>query len=145
MQKIYTIGFTKKSAETFFTILIDKGVSKIIDVRLNNVSQLAGFTKMNDLKYFLKSIGGIEYEHMPALAPTAGILEDYKKKRITWADLEQQFKALLKERKVKTIVETENLHNSCLLCSEPSAEKCHRRLVAEYLKKTGDEITIEHL
>lgn len=143
--RLYTIGFTKKKAETFFGALKKAGIKRIIDVRLNNVSQLAGFAKRNDLTFFLKELCECDYRHIPLLAPTKDILDRYKNKKMSWTDYESQFDKLMKERKIETLVTREELDGACLLCSEPTAEKCHRRLVAEYLKKKLGEIEIKHL
>ena len=142
---IFTIGFTKKNAETFFGKLAEASVEKLIDIRLNNVSQLAGFAKKDDLIYFLKRICDCGYRHEPLLAPTKAILDGYKKKEIGWPEYETRFNDLLKVRKAHTLVSSSELHMACLLCSEPTPEKCHRRLVAEYLKNHFDNIEIQHL
>lgn len=143
--KLYTIGFTKKNAETFFSLLKEKKVEKIIDVRLNNSSQLAGFAKQDDLSFFLKEICGIEYFHETILSPTEHILKNYKKKNISWSQYEEQFNKLLDERKPESKIKIENLNNACLLCSESAAENCHRRLVAEYFQKIYPNLEIIHL
>ena len=143
---LFTIGFTQKNAEQFFEILIKKGVKRVIDTRLNNVSQLAGFAKQKDLKYFLARLGGIEYIHLLDLAPTKTILDDYKQKRISWSDYEQKFNTLITERKIEQNISPELLEDACLLCSEPTPHHCHRRLVAEYLDRKLDlSININHL
>jgi uncharacterized protein (DUF488 family) len=143
--KIFTIGFTKKSAETFFTRLRDARVRRLIDVRLNNVSQLAGFTKKDDLRYFSKQICDIDYMHLPQLAPTSEILDPYKKqKNGDWRLYEQQFLALMEARHIEQIEPT-ILDGACLLCSEEKPHNCHRRLVAEYLKERWTDVQIEHL
>src|SRR5271157_6132758 len=133
---IFTIGFTRKSAETFFTRLKEARVRRSVDVRLNNVSQLAGFTKKGDLRYFTKAICGIEYVHLPELAPTADILDSYKKrKNADWQAYERRFVELMRSRRIDKIVPRELLADGCLLCSEETPEHCHRRLVAEYLRE----------
>lgn len=143
--KLFTIGFTKKSAETFFTRLKNAGVKRLIDVRLNNVSQLAGFTKKDDLRYFTKTICNIEYVHLPELAPTAEILDPYKKaKNGDWQLYERQFLDLMRSRHIET-TSREILDGGCLLCSEEKPHHCHRRLVAEYLKEQWIEVEIEHI
>jgi uncharacterized protein (DUF488 family) len=142
---IFTIGFTKKNAKTFFEKLTDAGVKKLIDIRLNNVSQLAGFAKRDDLKYFLKRLCQCEYEHKPLLAPTKKILYDYKNKNIDWKEYEKRFIDLMNERKAHTLVTPSELHMACLLCSEPTPEKCHRSLVAEYFKNRFNNVEIKHL
>ncbi|MEN8216438.1 MAG: DUF488 domain-containing protein [Pseudomonadota bacterium] len=143
--KIYTIGFTKKTAEKFFTKLKKAGVKRIIDIRLNNKSQLAGFAKQDDLKYFLKALCDIEYVYIPALAPTKAILEAYKKNQGNWSIYEKQFLALMQERKIENKFKADSFHQGCLLCSEDTPEHCHRRLVAEYLSDKWENIKIKHL
>jgi uncharacterized protein (DUF488 family) len=143
--KIYTIGFTKMSAEEFFGKLIKAQVRKVVDARLNNTSQLAGFAKKNDLKYFLEAIGNIDYVHMPILAPSQEILREYKKKRGDWHIYERSFLSLMEERHIEKVVSPEELDQTCLLCSEHLPKHCHRRLVAEYLKDKWGNVEIEHL
>jgi uncharacterized protein (DUF488 family) len=143
--KIFTIGFTKKSAETFFTKLKNAGVKRLVDVRLNNVSQLAGFAKKNDLRYFTREICGIEYLHMPQLAPTADILDAYKKHRGDWGIYERQFLDLMKARRIEDNMPAEMLDGGCLLCSEEKPHQCHRRLVAEYLNERWGNVEIQHI
>ncbi len=142
---LFTIGFTKKSAEQFFELLLKAGVRRIIDTRLNNVSQLAGFTKRPDLEYFLHKIGNIEYVHRLDLAPTKEILDAYKKNGGDWQTYEKQFLQLVSDRKIEQNVSPELLDGSCLLCSEPTPHHCHRRLVAEYLSQKLGTLTIHHL
>ena len=122
--KIFTIGFTKKTAEEFFTRLIRAGVKRVIDIRLNNVSQLAGFTKREDLRYFLRTIGGIDYHHRPDLAPTQQILDAFKKSKGSWSVYERDFLALLSARGVEKEITPELLHEACLLCSEEKPVQC---------------------
>ncbi len=143
--KIFTIGFTKKTAEEFFTLLIRAGVRRVIDIRLNNVSQLAGFTKRDDLCYFLRTIGGLDYLHRTDLAPTQQIMDAFRKSKGSWSDYERDFLALLSARKVEREVTPELLHESCLLCSEENPLQCHRRLVAEYLRSKWSNVEIIHL
>jgi len=142
---VFTIGFAKKSARKFFEILRRAGVRRVVDIRLNNVSQLAGFTKKDDLAYFLEVIGGIGYEHRPELAPTKEILDGYKRKALTWSQYEERFRALMIERHAETLVAPAYIDRACLLCSEPKADKCHRRLVAEYLRCNWGNVEIRHL
>jgi len=118
---------------------------RLLDVRLNNVSQLAGFTKRDDLRFFCQAILAIEYRHLPELAPTQLMLDDYKKNGGDWLDYEAKFLALMSERKVEDKIATELIDGGCLLCSEPTPENCHRRLVAEYLKGKWGNIEIEHI
>jgi uncharacterized protein (DUF488 family) len=143
--KIFTIGFTKKSAETFFTRLANTGVKRLIDVRLNNVSQLAGFTKKEDLRFFTKAICNIEYMHLPELAPTAEILDPFKKaKNGDWGIYERQFLDLMQARRIED-TPREIVDGGCLLCSEEKPHHCHRRLVAEYLREHWGDVEIEHI
>lgn len=143
--RLYTIGFTKKTAEEFFTTLRKAHVKSLIDVRLNNISQLAGFTKRDDLAFFLREICQCDYRHEPALAPTEAILDAYKKKAMDWTEYEEGFSALLRERQAENRVDLATLDQACLLCSEPKADKCHRRLVAEYFRSRLGHIEIVHL
>src|SRR5215813_1358302 len=114
---IYTIGFAGTSAERFFSRLCDSGAKRVVDVRLNNVSQLAGFTKKQDLIYFLKHICGMDYTHLPDLAPTQEMLADYKKRRGSWEAYERQFLDLMRQRRIEEKVSKEALADGCLLCS----------------------------
>lgn len=143
--KIYTIGFTKKSAEEFFTKLCKAGVKRILDVRLNNVSQLAGFTKKDDLHYFAKAICGIAYVHLPELAPTQALLDEYKKKGGDWSVYERGFIELMTKRRIEETISREIFNEGCLLCSEHKPHHCHRRLVAEYLRDKWGDIEINHI
>ena len=145
MIKLFTIGFTGKSAEKFFTLWKEAGVKKIIDTRVNNVSQLSGFAKGTDLKYFASEIADIEYEHNLDFAPTKELLSNYRDKKITWEDYEIEFIKLLEERGISSKYNTEVLNECCLLCSEHEPDQCHRRLLAEYLKKRNGAIEIIHL
>ena len=142
---LFTIGFTKKTAEEFFTKLQAANVKLLVDVRLNNVSQLAAFTKRDDLKYFLQTIAGIGYQHLPELSPTKDILDAYKKKEIEWSEYELEFQRLLQSRHIESIVHQEQMDHACLLCSEPQPDHCHRRLVAEYLQACWGNTRIEHI
>lgn len=143
--KVYTIGFTKKSAETFFGLLRKSGAERLVDVRLNNVSQLAGFAKRDDLRFFLAELCGMGYQHELELAPTKSMLDDYKKHGASWGDYERWFLDLIAARQIETRIAREALDNSVLLCSEDTPHHCHRRLVAEYLADRWDDVTIEHL
>jgi uncharacterized protein (DUF488 family) len=127
--KIYTIGFTKKTAEQFFETLRASGAKRLVDVRLNNVSQLAGFAKKQDLAYFLGTICGMDYVHLPALAPTQDILDEYKKRKGDWQIYEQGFLSLMRERRIEQTVSRDVLTDSCLLCSDDKPDHYHRRLV----------------
>ena len=143
--KLFTIGFTQKSAREFFTALKDAGVKRVVDVRLNNNSQLAGFSKKDDLPYFLKEIGGIEYVHLPELAPTQDILDAYKKRKGDWNVYEEKFLDLMASREIEKKIDPEVLQQGCLLCSEHLPRHCHRRLVAEYLNAKWGGIEVKHL
>lgn len=143
--KAYTIGFTKKSAEEFFTKLHEAGVQRIVDVRLNNVSQLAGFAKRDDLRYFLKAIYNIDYLHVPELAPTKEMLDAYKKDHRDWDRYEMEFLELIDQRRIHDSVGKAVIHGGCLLCSEHLPEHCHRRLVAEYLDEHWGDLEIVHI
>jgi uncharacterized protein (DUF488 family) len=142
---LFTIGFSKKNARQFFKVLQNVGVNKIVDIRLNNVSQLAGFTKKDDLEFFLNAVADIGYEHRPEMAPSKELLDCYKKKKLTWSEYETRFSILMIERHIENIIKPKELNNACLLCSEPKADKCHRRLVAEYLKSKWSNVEIRHL
>ncbi len=142
---LFTIGFTQKSAETFFTLMQKAGVRRVLDIRLHNTSQLAGFAKKDDLRYFLMAIAGIDYRHLPELAPTQEILEGFKKRDGAWDRYRKEFLALLETRKIHERIRPEDVHMNCLLCSEPEPDHCHRRLVAEYLAARWPELTIVHL
>ncbi len=143
--KIYTIGFTRKSASVFFSTLQNAGVRRIVDVRLNNVSQLAAFAKRDDLQYFAKAICGIGYIHLPSLAPTKDMLDKYKKERGDWSVYEEKFLDLMKTRRIEDTIPREILDGGCLLCSEETPHYCHRRLVAEYLGAKWGSVEIEHI
>jgi len=143
--RIFTIGFTKKSAEIFFTRLGDARVQRLLDVRLNNVSQLAGFTKRDDLHYFARAICNIEYLHLPELAPTQDMLDAYKKRKGDWATYEREFLDLMRQRHIEDTLTRETLGDGCLLCSEEKPEHCHRRLVAEYLKEKWGDLEVHHI
>jgi uncharacterized protein (DUF488 family) len=144
--KVSTIGFTKTSAEKFFERLLNAGVKKVLDVRLHNTSQLAGFAKADDLSYLLKRIGEIEYIHQPLLAPTDPMLKAYKKEKGDWRSYEHQFLELMSERRVEDRFRPEMFDGTCLLCSEATPHECHRRLVCEYLNHKWDgALEVRHL
>lgn len=145
MPSLFTIGFTQKTAEQFFAKLQEAGVKRLIDVRLNNVSQLAGFTKKEDLRYFLRAIAGIEYLHLTELAPTPEMLDEYKKKKGAWADYEKRFLDLIAQRRIEKSLPRDVFASGCLLCSEAKPHHCHRRLVAEYLKEKWGNVDVRHL
>jgi uncharacterized protein (DUF488 family) len=143
--ELFTIGFTHKSAREFFTRLKEARIERVLDVRLNNKSQLAGFSKKEDLAYFLKEIVGIAYVHLPELAPTQEMLDAYKKETKDWPGYERQFLDLMARREVEKKIDPELLRRGCLLCSEHLPHHCHRRLVAEYLFQKWGGIRTEHL
>ncbi|HVF14075.1 MAG TPA: DUF488 domain-containing protein [Acidimicrobiales bacterium] len=142
---VYTIGFTKKSAERFFGLLRGSDTKRLVDVRLNNVSQLAGFAKRDDLKFFLREICGVDYLHLPLLAPTQEMLDEYKKGDGDWNLYEKRFLDLMESRSIEDEVPRDVIEDGCLLCSEDKPHHCHRRLVAEYLRDRWSGLTIEHL
>lgn len=143
---IYTIGFTQKKAEQFFKLINSGTIETLLDVRLNNVSQLAGFAKRDDLRFFLRELCNAEYIHVPDWAPTKEILNAYKKKEISWESYEDKFLNLMSKRHIEKDVNHELLANSCLLCSEHKPHHCHRRLVVEYLNEnTGLDLKVKHL
>ena len=143
---LYTIGFTQKSAERFFTLIRTAGVKRLVDVRLNNVSQLAGFAKRDDLRFFLREICEAEYHQEPLLAPEERMLKTYKNSEITWAEYEKRFLDLMEVRRIETKFEPQDLDESCLLCSEHKPHQCHRRLVAEYLNgHWRTQLEVKHL
>ncbi len=144
--EICTIGFTQKSAPQFFGALRDAGIKQLVDIRLNNVSQLAGFTRKGDLPFFLREICDAGYLHEPLLAPTQELLEDYRKNGTDWSAYEVRFNALMAERRIEDAIDR-NLFSTptVLLCSEPTAARCHRRLVVEYLSAKWGPIAVSHL
>jgi uncharacterized protein (DUF488 family) len=144
--KVSTIGFTKTTAEGFFDRLLKAGVKKVVDVRLHNTSQLAGFAKADDLAYFLKRIGGIEYVHQPLLAPTDPMLKAYKKEKGDWRAYEERFLHLMSERQIEKRLKPDMFDGTCFLCSEAVPHHCHRRLVCEYLNEKWDgALDVRHL
>ena len=143
--KLFTIGFTKKTAQEFFGKLQQAGVKRIVNIRLNNVSQLAGFSKKEDLEFFLRVIAKIEYVHVPQLAPTQEILDAFKKHDGDWAVYEAAFSRLLESRHAEDVVPRSTMDYACLLCSEDKPDRCHRRLVAEYLQKHWENVVIVHI
>lgn len=148
MRNIFSIGFTKKSASIFFELLIKNEVHKIIDVRLNNKSQLAGFAKGSDLKYFLDKVAGISYKYEEIFAPTKEILDAYKKREINWDMYEEKYVRLMLERKINSYIENKGIDywlSSCILCSEETADYCHRRLVINEVLKVFPDIEVMHI
>lgn len=143
--KLFTIGFTKKTAEVFFTILRRAKIKRILDIRLNNISQLAGFTKRNNLQFFLRELCSADYHHFLECAPTDKILSAYKKKGGSWDSYVRDFTPLIHARHIETVLTPDLLDYGCLLCSEPTPEECHRRLVAEYLMERVEGLSVQHL
>lgn len=144
--EIYTIGFTKRTAPSFFGALRDAGIKRLVDVRLSNSSQLAGFTKNDSLPFFLKEICDAEYLHEPLLAPTKEMLDAYKKRKGSWHEYERRFMTLMAERRVEELLSRDLFAvPTVLLCSETTAERCHRRLVCEYLAGKWGDVTAIHL
>lgn len=141
---IFTIGFSQKTAEEFFTLLMANHVEKLIDIRLNNQSQLSGFTNIKHLPYFL-GLHNMMYDYKNDFAPTKKLLDDYKNKIINWGEYERQYNQILRDRDVINKISIKEFENAVLLCSEPTAIQCHRRLVAEYIAKGFDNINIKHL
>jgi uncharacterized protein (DUF488 family) len=143
---VFTIGFTKRKAADFFGTLRHAGIQRLLDVRLNNSSQLAGFTKASDLPFFLREICNAEYRHEPLLAPTQAMLDAFKKAKGSWDEYERKFLALMAERKIEDRIDAKLFEvPTALLCSETTAEHCHRRLVLEYLHEKWGDLTLFHL
>jgi uncharacterized protein (DUF488 family) len=147
MKRIYTIGFTQKTAQEFFELLKNNHVEHVIDIRLNNTSQLAAFAKYPDIKYFLKAICNIEYVHDLDLAPTENIMKEYKNKKIDWQQYEKEFDTLLKQRNIDSYIKEKysSMNHVCLLCSEATADRCHRQLIAKKFADLFEDVTIKHL
>lgn len=144
--KVFSIGFTEKTAEKFFSLIRSQpDIKSLVDVRLNNVSQLSGFAKKNDLKYFLKELCNVNYLHIPDLAPTKEMLNPYKKGEVSWEIYEYNFLNLMAKRNIERI-DKSLIEDSCLLCSEHKPHNCHRRLVIEYLNNHWDtNFEVKHL
>lgn len=145
MNRMLTIGFTKKSARRFFKLLRESGARRIVDVRLNNASQLAAFAKRDDLAWFLRELCDMDYVHLPDLAPTKEMLRAYRKGDIDWPEYETTFLSLMRERRIDSKIPREVVEDGCLLCSEDQPHHCHRRLVAEYLAARWGNFEVEHL
>jgi len=146
MITLYTIGFTKKSAEQFFGLLRDNGVKQLVDVRINNTSQLAGFAKGKDLEFFTNEICHIPYKHIVDFAPTKELLDQWHKNEVTWTEYVEIYTKMLNDREIVKKYGVKSFHGACFLCSEDTPEQCHRRLLAEYLQEHSKEIVhIIHL
>jgi len=143
MSKLYTIGFTKKTAEQFFNLLLQNNVKKLVDVRINNSSQLAGFAKGADLKYFAKAIGNIDYAYIENFTPTKELMNDYQNKKIDWEKYLKIYSNLLKEREILKKHSVEEFDGSCFLCSEDKPDYCHRRLLVEFFKTENKDLNVE--
>lgn len=144
--EVYSIGFTQTTARHFFDRLKAAGIRRLLDVRLNNSSQLAGFAKARDLPYFLESLLGASYEHQPLLAPTQELLDAYKKESLPWGKYERRFLDLMAERRIESVLDRSTFEEpTVLLCSEATAEHCHRRLVCEYLAEYWPDLKVHHL
>lgn len=146
MITLYTIGFTKKSAEQFFSLLRANNVKQLIDVRINNSSQLSGFAKGKDLEFFAKEICHIPYKHVTDFAPTKELLDKWHKQEVSWEKYEDIYTSLLKKREILKKYGVKQYNGACFLCSEETTENCHRRLLAEYMQKhSAEEVKIIHL
>lgn len=145
--KVYTIGFTQKDARSFFNLLKCNNVKTVVDIRLNNTSQLAAFAKGEDLRFFLTEFCQIDYIHDINFAPTEILLKNYKSKKISWVDYEKEFNSLMINRNIKShiIVNYADKDSICLLCSEALPNQCHRRLVAEIFSAVLENVQIVHL
>jgi len=143
--KIFTVGYNRKSAEEFFNLLKQPGLARVVDVRLHNVSQLAGFTKMKDLQFFLREIDDLDYLHMTELAPSEPIFVAYRRRGGDWGTFERAFLSLMRARHIEITLDRSIMDGACLLCGEPQPEHCHRRLVAEYLRDKWGDVEIVHL
>lgn len=142
---LYTIGSGKKSARDFFTLLQENGVKRVIDIRLNNTSQLAGYSKKADLAYFLGAIAGIDYLHLTEFAPTGELMEGYRAKKISQPEFAEAYIRLIEDRQTLRRLDHALLDSACLLCSEPAPKHCHRRLLAEYLAERIPGMKVVHL
>ena len=143
--KLYTIGFTRKSAADFFGLLRESGAKRVVDVRLRNTSGLAGFSKKSDLPWFLRELCGMEYVHLPRLSPTDDLLDAYRQKRVSWDEYEPIFQSIIERRLIRAAIPQDIIADSCLLCSEDKPENCHRRLLAEHFQRHWGNVEIVHL
>lgn len=146
VMEIYTIGFTKKGAKKFFSLLEDVDIKQLFDVRIRNRSQLAGFAKRDDLKYFLRELLNAEYHHQPSLAPTKDLLDEWRDDEIVWQEYENRFYELMERREIEKEFSPADFEDrTVLLCSENKPDKCHRRLVVEYLNDEWGDFRATHL
>lgn len=144
--RVYTIGFTRRSAESFFSALREAGIRRLLDVRLRNSSQLAGFSKKDDLQYFLRELCAAEYVHDARLTPTDELLDGIRKKRIDWSEYDRRFRTLMADRHIENVIAPDFFKvPTVLLCTEPAADRCHRRLVLEHLQRHWGDLDIVHL
>lgn len=144
--RIHTIGFTRKSAEEFFALLRDAGIRRLVDVRLSNTSQLAGFSKRDDLAFFLDEILGAAYEHRPELAPSRELLRAWRREDLPWERFVDRFRGLLVERGAAVRLDRADFEPpTVLLCSEHEPDRCHRRLVVEHLADAWGDVEADHL
>lgn len=144
--KLYTIGFTQKTAERFFGLLAEAGVERLVDIRLKPGGQLSGFANNRDLPFFLDRLNGCRYVHRPDLGPSAEIRDDLRRDH-DWPRYAERFEALMDERGVPGNLDQAEFEReaSCLLCSEASPDQCHRQLVAERIARAWDGVEIVHL
>lgn len=143
--KLYTIGFTRKSAADFFGLLRESGAKRVVDVRLRNTSGLAGFSKKSDLPWFLRELCGMDYVHLPRLSPADDLLDAYRQKRVSWDEYEPIFQSIIERRLIRAAIPQDIIADSCLLCSEDKPENCHRRLLAEHFQRHWGNVEIVHL
>ena len=143
--KLYTIGFTRKNASQFFGLLRESGAKRVVDIRRRNTSGLAGFSKKDDLAWFLRELCDMDYIHLPKLAPSDELLDAYRGKQITWDQYVPIYTEQIQRRLVHTAIPKNIIADSCLLCSEPTPDRCHRRLLAEHLQQHWGDIEIVHL
>lgn len=144
--EIYTVGLAGRSASNFFGVLSDASIGRVLDTRLNNTSQLSGFSKKSDLEFFLRSLIGTDYKHELLLAPTEQLLKAYKRRDLTWDEYARRYVALLAERQIEDVLSTDSfLVPTVLLCAERKPDHCHRRLAAEYLVEEWPDMLIRHL
>jgi uncharacterized protein (DUF488 family) len=142
---VFTIGFAETSAAEFFALLRGSEATRVLDVRLNNTSQLAGFTKKDDLRFFLREVCEMDYFHVPELAPTQELLDAFKKRKGSWETYAENFNELIAKRGIESSLTPAQVDGSCMLCSEKRPEHCHRRLVAEYLERKWSDVVVTHL
>jgi len=143
--QLFTIGFTGKSAEDFFGKIKQANVKKIIDTRLWATSQLAAFARKKDLPFFLKQLCDVAYEYSEICAPTQDILKAYKEEKITWAEYECEYKALINTRDLEEHFRPQDMEGACLLCACKDESKCHRRLLAEFFQEKWPNVQVTHL